>query len=186
MADLGMGPDDATFALGANSQGSVMAARFLGWSAADVEQDLLPVLIGDMADPQQAPTIVADRAVIKVTDGPDVGDTGGLYITTSDDVIWTITADEPALSESSSRCRCRLHRPRHRAQDLELSAGGPRPARRSDRGGHRDPRGHHPIRVAYDGRGVREVRAGTRWTTTPGGQPPGVSSLAGARVSRGG
>jgi len=99
MAELGMGMDDITFALGENAAGSVMAVRTNGWSAADVEQDFLPALAGDMADPQQTPTVVADRAVIKVTDGPDPGDAGGLTIATSDDVIWAITAQEPSLSE---------------------------------------------------------------------------------------
>ena len=99
MAELGMGMDDITFALGENAAGSVMAVRTNGWSAADVEQDFLPALAGDMADPQQTPTVVADRAVIKVTDGPDPVDAGGLTIATSDDVIWAITAQEPSLSE---------------------------------------------------------------------------------------
>jgi len=94
-----MGMDDITFALGENTAGSVMAVRTNGWSAADVEQDFLPALAGDMADPQQTPTVVADRAVIKVTDGPDPVDAGGLTIATSDDVIWAITAQEPSLSE---------------------------------------------------------------------------------------
>jgi hypothetical protein len=98
-ASLGMGMDDVTSAMGTNTAGSVLAVRTNGWSAADVEQDFLPALVGDMADPQQTPTVVADRAVIKVTDGPDPGDAAGLYIATGDDVIWAITAQEPALSE---------------------------------------------------------------------------------------
>ena len=98
-AELGMGMDDVTFAMGTNTSGSVLALRTNGWSAADVEQDFLPALVGDMADPQQMPTVVADRAVIKVTDGPDPGDAAGLYIATGGDVIWAITAQEPALSE---------------------------------------------------------------------------------------
>jgi hypothetical protein len=99
MGGLGLGMEDVTFAMGSNAAGSVMALRTNGQAAANLVQDFVPALAGDMADPQQTPTAIANRAVIKVTDGPDSGAPGGVYIASNDEVIWAIKADEPALSE---------------------------------------------------------------------------------------
>ena len=99
-ADMGLGMDDLTFATASNDVAQRHGGshqHVTGGGGGGVLRGA--ALAGDMADPQQTPGSVANKAVIKVTDGPDAEGAPSVYIATSDDVIWGITADEPALTE---------------------------------------------------------------------------------------
>ncbi len=107
--------DDLSIAFGSfpteDSFGDITAVRLKGADIAQFKDDLLPLLFNDVLDPQQTPTIIAGKNVIVVTDGPlespspsasvdpyAVG-TDRAYMYPKGEVLWFVSADEPALTE---------------------------------------------------------------------------------------
>jgi hypothetical protein len=91
--------------------GGITAVRLKGADIAQLTDDLLPLLLNDVLDPQQTPTTIAGKPVIIVTDGPlespspsasvDPYAVGGdrAYMYPKGEVLWFVSADEPALTE---------------------------------------------------------------------------------------
>ncbi len=106
--DLSMG--FASFAT-EDAFGGITAVRLKGADIAQFQDDLLPLLLNDVFDPQQTPTTIAGKPVIIVTDGPlespspsasvdpyAVG-TDRAYMYPKDEILWFVSAEEPALTE---------------------------------------------------------------------------------------
>lgn len=94
-----------------DSFGDITAVRLKGADIASVTDDLLPLLLTDIVDPQQTPTVIAGKDVIIVTDGPlasdspdpsadpfDIG-TDRAYVYPKGEVLWFVTVTEPQLTE---------------------------------------------------------------------------------------
>ncbi len=91
--------------------GGITAVRLKGADIAQFKDDLLPLLLNDVLDPQQTPTTIAGKPVIIVTDGPleslSPGASLDPYAVGSDraymypkgEILWFVSADEPALTE---------------------------------------------------------------------------------------
>ena len=100
----------ATFAT-EDAFGGITAVRLKGADIGALKDDLLPLLLTDVLDPQQTPTTIAGKDVIIVTDGPidaaspdpsaDPYATGTdrAYMYPKGEVLWFVSADEPALTE---------------------------------------------------------------------------------------
>ncbi len=119
LAGMGKSINDLSLAFGsfptADSFGDITAVRLKGADIASVTNDLLPLLLPDVVDPVQTPIVIAGKNVIIISDGPlqSLAPTGSpdpsadpyavasdrAYIYPKGEVLWFVTADEPALSE---------------------------------------------------------------------------------------
>ena len=97
------------------SFGDIIAVRIKGADVASVTNDLLPLLFADAVDPVQTPVVIAGKNVSILTDGPlessppSVSPDASIdpyavaqdraYVYPKGDVLWFVTADEPALTE---------------------------------------------------------------------------------------
>lgn|GEM_PF-1929047 len=94
-----------------DSFGDITAVRLKGADIASVTNDLLPLLLTDILDPQQTPAVIAGKDVIIVTDGPlptgspdpsaDPFAIGAdrAYVYPNGEVLWFVTVTEPELTE---------------------------------------------------------------------------------------
>ena len=101
-------PTDTSF-------GDITAVRLKGVDIASLTDDLLPLVFTDVVDPVQTPVVIGGKNVIVVTDGPfqtsaPVGSPGAsedpyalapdrAYVYPQGEVLWLVSADEPALTE---------------------------------------------------------------------------------------
>ena len=119
LAGMGKSINDVSLAFGsfptADSFGDITAVRVKGADVASVVDDLLPLLLTDVVDPVQTPTVIAGKNVTIVTDGPlqSLAPAGSpdpsadpyavapdrAYVYPKGEVLWFVTADEPALTE---------------------------------------------------------------------------------------
>jgi hypothetical protein len=116
---MGKSINDLSLAFGSfpteDSFGDITAVRLKGADISSVTNDLLPLLLTDVLDPVQTPIVIAGKNVTIVTDGPlessppslAPGATVDPYTVTPDryyvypkgEVLWFVSADEPALTE---------------------------------------------------------------------------------------
>jgi len=119
LAGMGKSINDLSLAFGsfptADSFGGITAVRLKGSDIGTVANDLLPLLLTDVLDPVQTPVIIAGKHVNIVTDGPLESSPPTLapdatvdpfavtqdraYVYPKGEVLWFVTADEPALTE---------------------------------------------------------------------------------------
>jgi hypothetical protein len=115
LSGMGKSIDDLSIANASfpteSSFGNITALRLNGADISSLTDDLLPLLLSDIADPTQTSTVIAGKTVIIVTDGPKA--TGSpdpsadpyavgsdlAYVYPKGEVLWLVTATEPELSE---------------------------------------------------------------------------------------
>jgi hypothetical protein len=118
LSGMGKTIDDMSLALGSfptdTSFGDITAVRLKGADIASVVSDLVPLLFTDVVDPVQTPTVIAGKNVIILSDGPLESAAPGspaasvdpyavapdrAYLYPKGEVLWSVSADEPALTE---------------------------------------------------------------------------------------
>lgn len=82
-----------------DSSGGLTAVRVRGLDIDAFVDDLLPLLVTGLDDPQRTPGQVAGRDVTIVTDGPDGPDASRQYVYPKGEILWVVVAEEPALTE---------------------------------------------------------------------------------------
>jgi hypothetical protein len=90
--------EDLSLAFGFNEGGALTAIRVRGADASALLDAFLPLFNDTVEDPVMTPTDIAGRSVIEVTDAANE-DAPAQYILASGEVMWQVTAEEPALSE---------------------------------------------------------------------------------------
>ncbi len=90
---------------------SITGVRVKGADMAAMADQLMPLFLTDVLDPQQTPSTVAGKNVIIYSDGPlesgspdpsadpDFFDVGRAYVYPKGEVLWIVAAEEPALTE---------------------------------------------------------------------------------------
>ncbi len=103
---------DGTFAT-EDSFGYIQAIRLAGQDISSLTDDLLPLVLTDLLDPRSTPAVIAGKAVTLITDGPAESPgadpsaspdpyavpPSSVYAYAHGDVLWLVSADEPALTE---------------------------------------------------------------------------------------
>ena len=77
---------------------SIIAVRVVGADAAAVRPAVLAYFLAGYSDPRETALQIAGKAVSAETDGPPRPGAARLYVYTSGDVVWLVTAVEPGLS----------------------------------------------------------------------------------------
>jgi hypothetical protein len=90
--------EDLSLAFGYNEGGALTAIRVRGADASALLDAFLPLFNESVEEPVMTPTEIAGRSVIEVTDAANE-DSPTQYLLASGEVMWQITAQEPALSE---------------------------------------------------------------------------------------
>jgi hypothetical protein len=78
--------------------GSITAVRIRGTDMASVAPQIIPLFMSNMTSPQQTPVQVAGKDVTKLNEA-GAPDEQALHVYPRNDVLWTVSTVEPALTE---------------------------------------------------------------------------------------